>query len=61
MLRPRKNMGIVRDDRRTTTNANEMTRDSRLVLMSSISANGFALKAVMMWEGDEGREGCEET
>jgi hypothetical protein len=57
-------MGIVRGDRRTTTNANEMTRGSRLVLMSSISANGFALKAVMMWgkkSGDEGREGCEET
>jgi len=55
-------MGIVRDDRRTTTNASEMTRDSRLVLMSSISANEFALKAVMMWwekSGDEGREGCE--
>ena len=57
-------MGIVRDDRRTTTNASEMTRGSRLVLMSSISANGFALKAVMMRgekSGDEGREGCEET
>lgn len=58
------NMGIVRDYRRTTTNANEVTRGSRLVLMSSISANGFALKAVMefvkKW-GDRGREGCEET
>jgi len=28
-----------------------MTRGSRLVLMSSISANGFALKAVKKWEG----------
>jgi hypothetical protein len=53
-------MGIVRDCRRTT-NANEVTRDSRLVLMSSISANGFALMAVLGSEKVkwvEGKEGA---
>jgi hypothetical protein len=40
-------MGIVRDCRRTTTNANEVIRGSRLVLIPSISANGFVLKAVL--------------
>ena len=54
-------MGIVRDDRRTTTNANEMTRGSRLVLMSSISANGFALKAVMMWGEKVGMRGAKDV
>jgi len=42
-------MGIVRSCRRTTINASEVTRGSRLVLMSNISANGCALK-MMMWK-----------
>jgi hypothetical protein len=42
----RKNMGIVRGCRRTTINANEVTRGSRLVLMSNISANECALKVM---------------
>jgi hypothetical protein len=50
----------VRDIRRTTTNSREVTRGSRLVLIPSISANRFVLKAVLGSEmGREGCEGCE--
>jgi len=45
------NMGIVRDYRRTTTNANEVTRGSRLVLMSK-----YISKRIRAQGGDGVRE-----